>query len=332
MNKKILDKLLFTNTTNEEYYFSQENSISKRFKENSPKVINNKHVYIINSSALSSCPIYIRKDSRYSSMPLHTYSSLNINYIYSGQCTYYIDNKEVTLYKGDVCIFDTGVLRTKMRTGYEDIVINIALTDMYFKDALNFSNNKNLMTAFVFNSLSNSTNHDNYIIFRTNNNIKIMSLFESLLIEYFSERQYSNEIVQSYLSIIIIELLSLYEENEQNHMVQFSDEISNNLFNIIHYIEMNCEKCSLSDLSKEFGYHKKYICQLLKKNYNKTFKQIQIEYRMLKAANIITNSNITINEISEMIGFTNHNQFYRYFKKNYNMSPNQYRKHHQKKD
>lgn len=326
MDKRLLDKLLFTHTQNEDYYASHKGSNSQRFESHKPKIINNKEVFIINTSALMNSPVYIRKDSRYISMPLHTYNSLNINYIYSGQCTYYIDNKEVTLRKGDVCIFDTGVLRTKMRTGYDDIVINIAVTDTYFKNALNFSNDQNLMASFVLNALSANTNHDNYIIFRTHNNKKIMNLFDALLIEYFEERQYSNEIVQNYLSIITIELLCLYQENQENHMVQFSNKISNNVFNIIYYIEMNCEKCSLDDLAKEFGYHKKYICHLLKTNYNKTFKEIQMEYRIAKATDILINTNMAINEIAELVGFTNHNQFYRYFKMIHNMSPNEYKK------
>ena len=325
MDKELLNQVLFTETQNEKEYKKHENSVSKRFLEDSPVNINGKEVYYIHTSALQSSPIFLRKDSRYSFMPLHTYDSLNINYIYSGQCTYHIDNTKVTLKKGDVCIFDTGVLRTKACISYEDIVINIAVHNSYFQKTLNFSEDKNLMTSFVYNALSQNTEHDNYIIFRTKENPEIMELFDHLLTEYFLNRKYRNEIIQNYLSIIVIKLLSMYQENDCGHIIQFSDKLSNNLFYLLHYIDVHSDNCSLDDLSNEFGYHKKYICNLLKKNYGKTFKEIQTDARLSKAVSLLTNTNIPVNEICSLVGFSNQNNFYTYFKDKYGVTPNKYR-------
>lgn len=325
MNKELLNQVLFTETPNEKEYKKHKNSVSKRFSELGTTNVNGKDVYCIHTSGLQASPIFLRKDSRYSFMPLHTYDSLNINYIYSGQCTYHIDNTEVTLKKGDVCIFDTGVLRTKVSSSYEDIVINIAVQNSYFQKTLNFSDNKNLITSFVYSALSKNSEHDNYIIFRTKENPEIMDLFSNLIAEYFYNRKYKNEIIQNYLSIIVIKLLSMYQANGEEHTVQFSNKLSHNLFYLVHYIEVHSDTCTLDDLSREFGYHKKYICNLLKKNYGKTFKEIQKDSRLSKAVALLTNTNISVNEICSIVGFSNQNNFYAFFREKYGVTPNKYR-------
>lgn len=65
---------------------------------------------------------------------------------------------------------------------------------------------------------------------------------------------------------------------------------------------------------------------LLKKNYGKTFKEIQIENRVSEVERYLTYSSLTISEIAERTGFTNLNQLYRTFKARYGILPNEYRK------
>ena len=326
MDKEKLDQLLFEETPNELKYKEHENSISNKFRRTATEEINGENVYLIDTLALRSKPVFIRKDSRYSTMPAHTYNSININYIYSGQCTYMVNHTQFILKKGDVCIFDTGVIRSKCSHNYEDIVMNITMTNHYFINSMNHLGGKqNLMTGFVLNAIAENANHDNYIIFRTNQNNKINQLFQQMLESYFEITPYSNEIVQSYLSIIIMELLCLYLEDKSKHIVQFSNKTTNTLFGILCYIENNCECCTLGDLSNVFGYHEKYISNLLKKNYNKTFKQIQTENRIAKAGNLLVNSDLTIDEISNMVGMSNRTQFYHYFKNLKGCLPSEYR-------
>lgn len=325
MDKQQLDEFLFTHTPQENYYAEHKGSFTKRLEKYEPVLKNGKEVFLIQTVELNHRPVYIRKDSRYSFMPFHSYDVINLNYIYSGECSYWIDGKEVVLKKGDVCIFDTGVVRSKMRQSYDDIIINILVTDDFFKRAVNTINETNLMSMFLANTIAINSNHDNYIIFKTEGNQKIESLFENLLIAYFEDNTYSSAIVQNYLSILIIELLRLYQDNLDKHIVRFSSPTSEALFGIATYIENHYQNCSLKELSDKFGYHEKYICHLLKKNYDLTFKQIQTNYRLSNATDLLRNSKLPIKEISEQVGFSNHNLFYRLFKEKYHMLPKDYR-------
>ena len=325
MRKQELEQHLFKITPSEESYLKKQGTISPRFSYASRFVKTEKEVMIFNLPTLEKEKIILRKDSRFEEIPPYAYSSININYIYSGECSYIIDDMKVTLHKGDICIFDWGVVRTKQMIDYNDIVININISNQFFEGSIRHLSEQNIISTFLMDTLSDSSEHDNYIIFRTEENLEIMELFNRLLMEYFSQKQYRHEIMQQYLSIIMMELLRLYQTNKDIHSVQLPSATHNKLLEILYYIEKNYVSCTLAELAKKFGYHEKYMPVYLKKATGKTFKQIQNDYRMKNALKYVLNSNLPINEIAEKTGFTNHKRFYQLFKDTYGLMPKSYR-------
>lgn len=325
-NIKKLERLLFEHTENELYYLSHPKSYSKRYDENysARRFIDGKEVLEISVSDLKTAPIHIRKDSRYTFMPFHTYSNINLNYIYSGQCTYFIENKEIILNAGDICFFDTQVVRAKMKPDYNDIIINIVMENLYFKSLLTVDDTS-LLSKFMSKTLYSNSSHNNYIIFKTGNNSQIRKLFQDLLTEQYSDRTYKIQAIQYYFSLIFLELLYL-GDSQTSIEVHFSDSTSNNVFSIVNFIEKNYKTTNLKEISNIFGYHEKYLSTLLKKNYGKAFKEIQIEKRLAEVERYLINSSLTVNEIAEYTGFSNLNQLYRTFKSKNKMLPNEYRK------
>lgn len=327
MNVKELDNVLFRETENERYY-KEGHPFSKRLYSDSvhKEYIEGREVLLLNVSDLNIYPIHVRKDSRYTFLPFHTYKHININYIYSGTCTYFIDNKEITLRQGELCIFDKNVVRAKMKPGKNDIIINIVMTDNFFKSVMNFGEQANILSNFMEKSLYSNESHDNYIIFKTHGKHKLHHIFQDLLIENYGDSSYKNVLLQHYFSIVMIELLKIHQASPYDIEIHFSDKQSNNLFSIVQYIEQNYQSCTLQELSLKFNYHEKYICSLLKRNYGKTFKQIQTDIRMLEAARLLIQTRLSVNEIAERVGLHNYTKFYKTFKAYYQTLPADYRK------
>lgn len=326
MNKSDLDQLLFQHTENEKIYLAENISLSPRYATVRTIAVNGKEVLYFHLDNLDTCKIILRKDSRYIGIPFYTYSSININYIYSGLCTYWIDGQELILHKGDVCIFDRGTVRAKKRTGFSDIVININISDSHFQKSIPDLKNQNIISSFLLSHLLADSNHNNYIVFRTDSNQKIMDLFDMLLIEYFENREYSKEIMQNYLSVIILELLLLYQAKKDIHSVHLSGQKNNRMLEILYYIEENCSACTLKDAAGYFGYHTKYLCAYIKKHIGKTFQEIKRECRLKQVAYYLSNTELPIYEVAERAGYTNHNQFYKEFRDSYHLLPGEFRK------
>ena len=82
---------------------------------------------------------------------------------------------------------------------------------------------------------------------------------------------------------------------------------------------------SLQELSEEVGYSVGTLCRLIKREMNTTFKELQTKRRMEVAANKLRTSDMSVGEIADMVGYTNHSFFYKRFEKEFGMTPSKYR-------
>ena len=145
------------------------------------------------------------------------------------------------------------------------------------------------------------------------------------MLEYHNKNKYSKEIIQSYIDIIFIELLRLYDLNHNKHIVKINGDTSNIIFEILNYIESFYNDCTIEKMAKLFGYHPKYLSSLIKEKTGKNFKELQLIQRMNIASSYLKNTNYSIQEISEEVGFSNQTFFYKKFFKFYNMTPKEFR-------
>jgi AraC-like DNA-binding protein len=329
MTSEELDNFLREPSEREEYYRANPGALSPAYRFMERKLIKGREVLCFQLPELKANDILIRKDSRYVPVPYYIHTNVNMNYIYSGSCSYEIDDKSVTLEAGDVCIFDRDVVRHKFKTGENDIIINISMSNEFFSDSFfNHLKNQSIMASFLLSALSNSNSHDQYLIFRTNHSEQIREMFLKLLLEYFDIKLYRKEIMKSYLMIIIIELLRLYSVNNGNHFIHISSNVSDNILDIINYIELHYADCTLGEVAEKFGYHPKYLSTLIRQRTHKTFKEIQTRQRMIVACSMLENTNHSIQYIASDVGISNLNQFYKHFQEQYQMLPNDYRKLH----
>lgn len=328
MDEQELDWLLHQNTEMENFYLENPGSLSPQYKTMERRILGEKKVYCFNLPHLKENEVLIRKDSRYTSVPFYVHTNINMNYIYSGTCTYIIDDVHITLQQGDVCIFDKDVVRSKMVTGENDIIINISMSEDFFTDGfISHTSEESVMASFILDALSKNKDHNHYIIFQTNKSPIINNLFNRILIEYFDNMMYSRKIIQSYLRVVFLELMRLYHINSGKHLIRISKDPSNNIMDILHYIEKHYSDCTLEKLSKMFGYHPKYLSTLIKSKTGKSFKCIQLEQRLNVSCSLLKNTNQNIQDIANSIGIQNLNFFYNKFKEHYGMSPNEYRQH-----
>ena len=234
----------------------------------------------------------------------------------------------VTLHKGDVCIFDIDVVRRKLVLGEDDIVINLNMTQGFFKDSLfHKAGQQNVFSDFLVQVLSTAnTTHDHYMIFRAGESPEIERLFKQLLIEYYGDEPLRKHMIQSYFKLIFLQLLRLHQTDSTNDLVQIATTRSQNIIEVLYYIEAHAIDCTLTQLGTQFGYHPKYISARLKEETGMSFKQIQTRERLRLVCERLVQTDEPIHNIATSCGFTNMTAFYRAFSARYDMTPMQYRK------
>lgn len=325
MNHEYLDKKLRMLTESElKYRYASLDSIYP----NGKTIIKNGVKAYIFDIENGNKGFLISKHSRFSEVPMHVHSYVELSYVYSGTCSQTINDQHIILTEGQVCIIDTDTPHSIDTTNENDIIINIIMSKSYFSTAfLSRLSQGGIISNFLINAISEQQSHDNYIIFNSQHNTRIPFLFRELMCEYFDKSICASDIMDSYMIIIFSELLKTYQEDTCNNSKLNK---KNPIIPILNYIEKNYTTCTLKSVANNFNFHPNYLSMLIKKNTNKTFKELVQSKRLNHAAFLLSNSTLPIYEIANSIGYDNLSFFYRKFKEYYNVSPNEYRKFNKK--
>ncbi len=110
---------------------------------------------------------------------------------------------------------------------------------------------------------------------------------------------------------------------EQKNVTQGREE---RIVDIMNYIQNHYRTVTLDDLSETFNLTKPYISKYIKEKSGQTFQEAVKEARLKRACALLTETNQTVESVAEYVGYENVEHFNRLFKKNYDMTPLQYRK------
>ena len=83
---------------------------------------------------------------------------------------------------------------------------------------------------------------------------------------------------------------------------------------------------SSSKLAEELHINNSYFCRYFKKIFGCTFQNYLSNYRVEKAKTLLSNTDFTISEISQRVGFESFAYFSKNFKSITGTTPKQYRK------
>ena len=93
---------------------------------------------------------------------------------------------------------------------------------------------------------------------------------------------------------------------------------------ILQYINSHLETVTLKDIAARFSYHPNYISTLLHQKLGKKFSDIVREKRMERATILMRGTDLSIEEISSMLGYSDMSNFYKAFHSQYGTSPREY--------
>lgn len=94
----------------------------------------------------------------------------------------------------------------------------------------------------------------------------------------------------------------------------------------ITYIEQNFQNdISVVDIANRLGINRSYFGKIFKQTLKQTPQEFLINYRMIKATELLRLTKMSIGDIIKAVGYENQLHFSRAFKKIYNISPREWR-------
>lgn len=324
MNHRELDEML-NSLTDREIYHKNKGNISSIYNQLGQIDYEGKKIYLFNlADLLSGENITLSRHTRFAEVPMHIHDYIELSYVYSGKVTEIIKDKTITLKEGQVSIIDTGIPHSILPTNENDIIINMLMRKEYFTTSfLSRLSTKGIISQFLVNAISDKTNHDNYIIFNSDNNEKMPNLIKELLCEYYDKSLFFNEIIDCYMILIFTELLKTFQYDTNKSLS--NSKGSATVIDILNYLEENYMTCTLASTANHFNFHPNYLSSLIKKSTNKSFKELIQAQKLTRCSILLSNSNMPIYEIATEVGYQNLNFFYKKFKDYFGVTPNEFR-------
>lgn len=97
----------------------------------------------------------------------------------------------------------------------------------------------------------------------------------------------------------------------------------------IHYIEQNFQNdITIEEIANVCGINRSYFGKIFRKSIGRSPQEFLMNYRMVKAAELLKLTSLSIAEIGSAVGYENQLHFSRAFKNIYEVSPREWRKQH----
>ena len=323
-----LDHFLRVETKSEKWHLEHPGRLSRKYDEVPVEKINGMDVYVFGYSVDVANDLLIMKESRYTTIPIHRNLYPEINYVYSGSCTYRFPGtgETVTLEKGDAILLDPDVIFSTDIKGKEDIVINIAMKERYFQNVLSNNRHKdNVLLNFISQSMNRARQEKHYLVCRKRRNNQLIDMaVQTLVYQYFGPRnQDSGILIEEYVRILLYQLISaFYDSNADNTIFSKEDKL---IASVLDQLQEDPGSCRLKEIAAENNYNYYYFSGLFKKRTGYNFTQLKRDQQLHKAKELLSSTDMNIDDIGRRCGFSNLTIFYKNFQKKYKMTPKEYR-------
>lgn len=229
---------------------------------------------------------------------LHAHEFYELIYVQTGKCLQTLPNaSRVTLHKGQCCLIRPGKAHRIERTGSDDVILKAVIPcDLFARSVCDILLPEE--DLIVFGRMSLFAEH----------------LFLRLLRESHIRGIYGKTAVRALLSLLLCELARGQAQNGSAPVRFYGD-----------YFQSELKRASLTHFARKYGYTPAYASRLVKRQTGKKFSELLSEYRLQRAAELLSASEMSVEDIAFEIGYQVPSALYRQFNAHFGMTPNEYR-------
>lgn len=251
----------------------------------------------------------------------HRHNFFYFNFTYQGEydsISYKYDNRitirEGELYAGQpfaghaLCVHDDK----------ETTIIGVLIKrETFFRTFLPMLSSNTRLFHFLLDPATREFS-DEFIHFKIENDCNIRTLLEMMVIEYANKQDDTQAVLKS---LALSFLLQVARQFVQAKTTVPGERLSEK---IVQYMSEHFDSVTLKEIARHISYHPNYVSALLHRELGKSFSEILLEQRMDRAVILLKGTNLSIEEIAVLLGYSNSSNFYKAFREYFKYSPREY--------
>ena len=253
----------------------------------------------------------------------HPHNCFDFNFLYKGEAVLYFENTERRLQEGEICL-----MAPHSNYRIELVEESTILIELYIKnstfDRLFFDLfiDYDIISKFIRNILYDQYS-PNYLLFRSEEVGDLKEIIQNIFIETNYVDQYSGDAAIYWTHLLFIMLLRNFKF--EFSYVGLEKDKNEYFFEILTYVYENYRYITMKKLANHFHYNESYLSTLFMQKLHMKFIDVLTDIRMNKAVDLLKNSDWTIYDIAQQVGYESSDHFTRVFKKTKGCTPGIYR-------
>lgn len=239
-----------------------------------------------------------------------------------GQGSITIDSKVINLFSGNIILLkQVGEIKYNIKDKNEICFVKLKKEFITTQLIVQMAD-----CPILYDFLRLDTSQMEYLLFDITMQEVVKTYLNILLYELSSNDEENYKLVKASLILFLTNLHKVHQEaliiSESSMMKDYD------IGKWLKYMIDNYSTVTLRSMAEHFNFNPTYFSVRFKVLANCQFSEKLLEIKLEKARWLLVTTNLTVQNIVEMIGFKEKSYFYRVFKKQYKMTPLQYRKHY----
>lgn len=257
----------------------------------------------------------------------HYHDFFELLYVYRGSVVNVVHRQEhVTVDSKHVLLMNPNSRHLPLCDELDTIAFNIMLRRSFIEETvLNLIGGNNFVYHFFLHSIYGENEMRDYLFLPVNDEIEMH--IHSMIREHCEEKPFYEQMLVSNLILLLGEFARIQKQETDLESQRLIG--SGKLSDMLRYIQLHYATVTLQSMAEHFSYSDAYLSRLIKKETGKSFSEIVSGIRFHTTCNYLKHSTLTIEKISDIVGYQNVGNFFRAFKKNCGVSPSDYRRQNQ---
>lgn len=262
---------------------------------------------------------------RYIDIAEHRHDFFEIVCTAQGGCFHRVEDESAIMKQGDITIIPPNV-RHYLRAEPDCITLTIKIRKTTFDSAFSVLMRGGTTLSAYFSQTLYSKHYRNSLTFHCGRDAFLRELFLHMLSQQYEKKRYYNYVLEGLLATFFPYLVQNYENTIE--LASGDSNLNERMTKIENYMRQNYKDATLTSTAEHFYLSPSYLSTLIKKQTGYTFSSIMQKIKMEHAADLITQTDLKVEQICERVGYQDTTQFIRSFKKYYGITPHRYKVKH----